>query len=377
MIILVRRDKYNIMYISEISDEKAIRRISHSSIKRLISPKLKWLIQAIENYQFHVRIVGGAVRDLLIGHPPRDIDLLTDALPDQIIFIAEELGLHPYTKGIPHGTIKIKFSETEEYEITSTAFEIDAECCPPHLNIHSSGSWKEDAQRRDFTIDTLSVTLDGLLYDYLDGFNDLRQQVVRFIGDPEERIKKDPVMILRFFKLLSMFSNPKFDKSILPMIKERMKSIRKLKPERIQLELSNIAKGPNAEKARRMLTALGFDDVMNQIKIAESLLEYVTAHDLVPALKVKMPDGRMKILRGQKGETHADIYVNHAPRPARDGAVQEKTQWWDTMPFESGFFNLRTRQFLTRAEATQLVGVGQSHELKQIQRSDDHFIPAQ
>lgn len=252
------------MLLCEI-DDRSSRRIDLSPLRRKFTPNLERLIKIVESFGFKIRIVGGAVRDILLGREPRDIDLLTDALPDAIMFILGKYDIPYLTKGIPHGTVKVKFADDEEYEITSLGYEVEDECCPQSVVIHSGQSWRGDAERRDFTIDTLSVDLDGLLYDYTSGVRDLRNQMIQFLGSPTERIQKDPVLILRFFKLLSLFHEPKFDKGVLPIIKEKMKLIKKLKPKRLELELSNIRKGPNAEKVLRLMKSLGFDDVVKEI----------------------------------------------------------------------------------------------------------------
>jgi tRNA nucleotidyltransferase (CCA-adding enzyme) len=243
------------MYISEINDKQALRRIDITPLEQNFTPNLKWLIKLITHYDFKIRIIGGAVRDLLLGIKPRDIDLLTDATPDQLIYLLEKNHLHPYTKGMSHGTLKIKLSDGE-YEITSIAFSIEDSCCPENIKVHEGGSWEEDAKRRDFTINAMSIDLDGHLYDYLNGYNDLRNQKVIFIRNPTEQIKKDPVVLLRFFHLLSMLRNPIFDKSIIPVIKKLANSVKKIKPDRIKKEIYNITQHQNKEKVLRMIKAL-------------------------------------------------------------------------------------------------------------------------
>lgn len=248
------------MLLSEI-DDASVRRINMASLQRKFTKNLETLVHLITGYGFKIRIVGGAVRDVLLGRTPRDIDLITDALPDAVMYVLGQHKIKYRTKGIPHGTVKVDFSDEEEYEITSLGYEVEDECCPKSVVIHSGQSWRGDAERRDFTIDTLSVDMDGLMYDYLDGAQDLRNQYVRFIGDPQTRIQKDPVLILRFFRLLSLFRNPKFDKAVLPLLHDKMKLIKRVKPERIERELDNIKNGPSGETVRKMMKNLGFDEV--------------------------------------------------------------------------------------------------------------------
>jgi hypothetical protein len=86
------------------------------------------------------------------------------------------------------------------------------------------------------------------------------------VGPPLERIQKDPILIMRFFRLLSLFRNPKFDKAVLPILKEKMKLVKKIKPDRLKLELDNIRQNPSGDRVLKMMTNLGFDAVMDDIK---------------------------------------------------------------------------------------------------------------
>jgi tRNA nucleotidyltransferase/poly(A) polymerase len=351
------------MRLSEISD-RAVRRINMAPLERLFTDNLRRLIQAIEFYGFKIRIVGGAVRDVLIGLQPRDIDLNSDALPDEIMFILEKHKFPYVTKGIPHGTVKVVFSEDEEYEITSLAFAIEDECCPEKLVVHSSQSWEGDAKRRDFTIDTMSVDLDGHLYDYVEGVKDLRHQFVRFLGDPEERIKKDPVLILRFFKLLAKFNNPKFDKSVLPILAKNMKRIKSLKPKRLMLELSNIRNAPYAEPVLKLMDQLGaseFYPADPEPELHESLqgvhgiitlLFEINAMSVVPAIKLLFPGGVSRVYPGVRGNSHADVFERLG------------NTFGEAVDSDLGFVDTDTGSYMTRQEALDAIGAGRSEDLK-------------
>jgi len=345
------------MYLSEIGD-RAARRIDMTPLTRLFTDNLRRLFSVIEHYGFKVRIIGGAVRNVLIGLPPRDIDMITDALPDQIMYILEKAKIHYITKGIPHGTVKVKFGGEEEYEVTSLAYEIEDKCCPEKLVIHSNQSWEGDAKRRDFTVDALSVDLDGHLYDYTGGIEDLGNRFVRFIGDPAEQIKKDPVLILRFFKLLSLFRNPKFDFSVIPIIRDHMTKIKRLKPKRIALELSNIQKSPNAERALNMMQSIGIMDLIKELQSVDehlerykyqdrlrSLLENIPDH-LVPAVRLLCSNGQVKIVCGNSGETHRHILAGIGAQLTEQAAQ-----------INGGFFDLTSHRYLSRREALYHLGL--------------------
>jgi tRNA nucleotidyltransferase/poly(A) polymerase len=341
------------MRILEVNDQ-AIRRINMEPLERLFTDNFHRLVKTVEGYGFKIRVVGGSVRDMLIGRTPRDIDLNTDALPDEIMYVLEKHDYKYVTKGIPHGTVKVVFSPTEEYEITSIAYSIDDECCPEKVVVHSSQSWEGDAKRRDFTVDTLSVDMDGHLYDYVGGMEDLRNQFIRFIGDPEERVKKDPVLILRFFKLLALFKDPKFDKSVLPVLKNNMKRLKRLKPHRIALELSNIARSDHAEQILRLMSNLGADeytappppeeDIHEGVRGIVKALYEINAMSVVPAIKLGFDTGRAKVFYGHNGEMHADIFETINP------AIHHRAKNTDL-----GFVDTQTGHYMTRMQALQMV----------------------
>ncbi len=344
------------MYLSEIDDGRAVRRIDMTPLERRFTDNLKMLVQLITSYGFKCRIVGGAVRDVLLGMEPRDIDMITDALPDAVMYILGQHDVHYVTKGIPHGTVKVKFADDEEYEITSIGYTVEDDCCPPTVTVHSGQSWKGDATRRDFTIDTMSLSFEGLLYDYLKGIQDLRKQYIRFIGDPAARIQKDPILIMRFFKLLSLFRDPKFDKAVLPILKDKMKLIKKIKPLRMQHEMSNIRRGQNADRVIKMMSNLGFKAVIDELT-EEMFICEANLMTIVPAIKIQLPDQVPQYFVGQRGQTHADI--------------------WEQMPdnnqidqyMESGFWDTETKTFLSRLDALRLVQSGESQHLAHLQNA--------
>ncbi len=348
------------MYLSEINGDRAVRRIDMTPLKRYFTDNLNMLLQLIDSYGFKIRITGGFVRDVLLGFSPRDIDLVTDAHPDAIMFILNEHDISYVTRGLKHGTIKAKFPNEEEYEITSTAFAIDQECCPPHLIVNNGGSWLDDAKRRDFSIDTLSLDMDGRLYDYMNGMSDLRNQYVRFIGSASERIQKEPILLMRFFKLLSLFKNPRYDKALIPILQKKMKLIKKIKPTRMQHEIENIRRGQNAEKVIRMMSNLGFDAVIDEIN-EESLISHqlceVNLMAIVPAIKV-VTDQQPQYFIGHRGQTHADVWETIPPEIAMNENM------------ESGFWDTEEKKFLTRAEAFNLVNAGESFHLRRLQHAN-------
>jgi len=134
------------------------------------------------------RLVGGAVRDLLLGAPPGDFDLATTALPQEGMRRAEAAGLRAVPTGVEHGTFTLV---VDGKPIEVTTLREDVETFGRHAKVRFGRDFAADAERRDFTVNALSLGRDGRLYDYCGGLADLEAGRVRFIGDARQRIRED------------------------------------------------------------------------------------------------------------------------------------------------------------------------------------------
>jgi poly(A) polymerase len=148
------------------------------------------------------RVVGGAVRNALLGIPIGDIDIATTALPAEVIRRAKAASIKSVPTGIEHGTVTLVL---EGHPLEVTTLREDTETFGRKANVAFGRDWVADAQRRDFTINALSAGPDGVVYDYVGGLEDIRLQRVRFIGDADQRIAEDYLRILRFFRFHSAF----------------------------------------------------------------------------------------------------------------------------------------------------------------------------
>ncbi|MBX9976817.1 MAG: hypothetical protein K2X98_01015 [Alphaproteobacteria bacterium] len=163
----------------------------------LKEPHIKQLIGILADHHVEARIVGGAVRDALLGLPINDIDIAAAAPPHTIGDILKEHA-HVIPTGIKHGTVTVVFKENI-FQITS--LRRDVTTFGRHADVCYGTSFEEDAHRRDFTINALYLDGDGHLYDYFKGVDDLKFGLVRFIGDPHARITEDYLRILRYFRM--------------------------------------------------------------------------------------------------------------------------------------------------------------------------------
>ncbi|SMY07170.1 CCA tRNA nucleotidyltransferase [Flavimaricola marinus] len=149
--------------------------------------------------------VGGCVRNALLGAPVSDIDITTDARPDDVMTLAKSAGLKALPTGIDHGTVTV-IDAGKPYEITTFRRDVDTD--GRHATVQFSDTIAEDAARRDFTMNALYAGPDGTVADPLGGLADLQARHVRFIGDAEARIAEDYLRILRFFRFTAIYGNP-------------------------------------------------------------------------------------------------------------------------------------------------------------------------
>lgn len=149
--------------------------------------------------------VGGCVRNDLLGMPVQDVDIATDATPDQVMDLARAAKLKPVPTGIDHGTVTIVASG-KPHEVTT--FRRDVATDGRHATVAFSVRLEEDAARRDFTMNALYARPDGTVVDPLGGLPDLRARQLRFVGDPAARIGEDYLRILRFFRFHAWYGDP-------------------------------------------------------------------------------------------------------------------------------------------------------------------------
>ena len=168
-------------------------------------PGTQALMRALESAGHTALLVGGCVRNALLGEPVSDIDIATDATPETVSNIAEKAGFKPVPTGIDHGTVTV-IADGKPHEVTT--FRRDVETDGRRAVVAFSTDIAEDAQRRDFTMNALYADRRGTVIDPLNGLPDLQARRVRFVGDPETRIREDYLRILRFFRFHAAYGDP-------------------------------------------------------------------------------------------------------------------------------------------------------------------------
>ena len=212
-------------------------------LNAVITPELRALRDAFVAQGFDVRLVGGVVRDLLRGVEPKDIDLCTDATPDEQITVYKAAGVSYHETGLQHGTITVVLNG-EPYEITSLRTETDHD--GRHAVVAYTKDWMDDLGRRDLTINAMALTFDGDLIDPFGGADDLKNSTVRFVGNADDRIREDYLRILRWLRFHGRI-NPtgSLDHDTYDAVARNAEGISKISRERIWMEMSKIVVGNN------------------------------------------------------------------------------------------------------------------------------------
>ena len=189
------------------------------------------------------RVVGGAIRNVLLGHPPGEIDIATTAVPQEVMRRAEAAGFRAVPTGIEHGTVTVVVAGTG-FEVTT--LREDVETFGRKAKVRFGRDWHKDAERRDFTLNALSVSRDGTVHDPVGGIEDLRQRRVRFIGDAARRIAEDYLRILRFFRFHAAYGEGPPDPAGLHAAIAARENLRSLSRERVRIELLKLLVAPRA-----------------------------------------------------------------------------------------------------------------------------------
>jgi poly(A) polymerase len=232
------------------------------------------LIAALNGEPNTFRYVGGVVRDTLIGLEPHDIDFATRLPPEEVMARLKAAGIKAIPTGLAHGTITA-VSEGHPYEITTLRRDVSTD--GRRATIIYTDDWREDAARRDFTINALSADPDtGTLYDYFGGLDDLAAGRVRFIGDALTRIAEDHLRILRYFRFHARFGRGAPDPAALAACAARANDLMALSRERIADELMKILALPDPAPIITLMIAHGiFKPVLPEIVSANALAELI------------------------------------------------------------------------------------------------------
>jgi poly(A) polymerase len=224
-------------------------------LKPLRQGPLARALEVLNEGDEETRLVGGAVRDLLLGEPAADFDLTTTAVPDEVVRRAREAGFKVALTGVAHGTVTIVI---DGRPLETTTLREDIETDGRWAKVAFGSDFAADARRRDFTINALSLSADGTVHDYVGGLDDLGARRVRFIGDADARIREDYLRILRFFRFSARFAGSGIDRQGLSAAIHARDGLARLSRERVRAELMRILAAPRACEIVHTMGESGF-----------------------------------------------------------------------------------------------------------------------
>jgi len=237
------------------------------------------LLKALAAAKGDTRYVGGCVRDTLLGLEVSDVDLATRLAPDEVVRRLEAARIKAVPTGLAHGTITAVIGGAP-VEVTTLRRDVSTD--GRRATVAYTGNWREDAARRDFTINALSADPgSGEIFDYFGGLADLETRRVRFIGDPLRRIAEDHLRILRFFRFHARFGAGEPDAPALDACEARANDLMALSRERIADELLKLLALPDPAPTVRLMIGRGiFRPVLPEVESADRLQALVKAEEI-------------------------------------------------------------------------------------------------
>jgi poly(A) polymerase len=206
------------------------------------TPATKAVIAALMEDGQEARFAGGCVRDSVAHRKVRDVDIATPEPPERVLALLQQAGIRAIPTGIEHGTITAVIGK-EHFEITT--LRTDIEHFGRRARVAFTDSWEEDASRRDFTINAMFMRTDGVIYDYHNGIRDLSDGIIRFVGNPKQRIEEDVLRLLRFFRFLAHYGRASVHCESLMACRLLAPLLPKLSAERVCGELIRLLYAPD------------------------------------------------------------------------------------------------------------------------------------
>jgi len=290
-----------------VSEDRPVARIALPTVLREGAPAA--VLAALPG----ARAVGGAVRDTLAGLAVQDVDVAAPYPPEEISNRLRAAGLRVFETGLAHGTVTVVL---DHQPVEVTALRRDVVTDGRHAEVAWTTDWREDAARRDFTINAMSLAPDGSLYDYFGGREDLKRGVVRFVGDPATRLREDYLRVLRFFRFHTRYGRGEPDAAAVAAIREAVPGLARLSVERVWMELKRILAAPDPVPAvalmfnTEVLAAILPEATPPQLAALQGLIEARVPADPVLRLVVLLPPAtagrgegigdRLKLSRDEK-----------------------------------------------------------------------------
>jgi poly(A) polymerase len=221
----------------------------------LVEPALAAVMAALPE----ARVIGGAVRDTLTRRDVAEIDLATPRTPEQVTEVLQAAGIRAVPTGIGHGTVTAVV-DGRGFEVTTLRRDVETD--GRHAVVAFTDDWRADAARRDFTINAMSLTRTGEVFDYFGGVSDLHAGILRFVGDPATRIAEDYLRILRFFRFFARYGRGTADPAALAAIRGGLPGLARLSVERVWSELARMLAASDPRAAVTLMVEAGVLDAV-------------------------------------------------------------------------------------------------------------------
>ncbi|CAF5178432.1 unnamed protein product, partial [Rotaria magnacalcarata] len=248
--------------------------LNSSDYKHLFSSQLIYLFSLFNEYDYTVRVVGGAVRDILLGVTPHDIDLATNATKNEMLKLIQgdsniEL---VYTRAEHFGTLTLIVGTTIRKTFQVTTLKRSITRHGKDVAVEFTDDWSIDAKQRDLSINSLSMDAHGIVYDYLNGMDDLKMNRIRFNGNISKRLEENPIRILRYFRFFGRLSTDPYahDPDVLEAIQQCGITLQDVPGEKIWIELKLIIRGRFAGHIMRTILEQRLGPILG---LPESLVE--------------------------------------------------------------------------------------------------------
>jgi len=262
-------------------------------LKKIFPQQAPWLFQQdVQALLAHLnqqggaaRIVGGAVRNTLLGEPVEDIDIATTWPPQKVISLAQKAGFHTVPTGLDFGTVTIIINH-RPFEVTSLRADLASN--GRHAVVAFGQDWQVDANRRDFTINALYCDAKGKIYDEVGGLEDIKARRIRFIGEADARIEEDYLRILRFFRFFACYGEGRPDTQALRAIVRQREGLHKLSAERIWGEIKKLLRALSPHRSLLWMRQSGVLSLIVPesekwgIDLIPKLIEAEKAHAFLP-----------------------------------------------------------------------------------------------
>jgi poly(A) polymerase len=257
----------------------------------MTTPAVTRVLRALGAGAVDVRFVGGAVRNAVMGLAVNDVDLATPEIPTRIMERLAAAGLKAVPTGLDHGTV-MAVTDGETFEITT--LRKDTACDGRHAAVEFTTDWHEDARRRDFTFNAMSMRADGQVFDDHGGWDDAKAGRVVFVGAPADRIQEDYLRILRLFRFFAWYGRVPLDGGTLQACRDHVAGLDRLSGERVQQELSKLLEAPSPFEAMTLMAETGvlarIVPEAGEIAPLKNLVALETRADWLRRLAVLLPD---------------------------------------------------------------------------------------